>query len=280
MNAAGPFVGTFGPVIDACLEAGAHYLDLSGEVLSIEGAAQRDAEARARRIMIMPSVGFDVVPSDCLALHVSRRLRRPRRLRIGVTGLEASSRGSLRTVANGIGRMVHIRRNGALTAVPPGSMQRAFDFGEGPKNAFALSWGDVATAFYTTGIPDVEVYYEAIAPLRLMTAVNQHFAGLLGTPAGRAWIDLHIDMLPEGPTSAQRAFGRGVIVAEAEDFAGRVVRSRVRTPEAYTFTCATTLAIVEHALQGDVEIGFQTPARVYGADFVTQFPGVTREDLL
>ena len=279
VNAAGPFMGTFGPVVDACLETGSHYLDLSGEVLSIEGVARRDAEARARGVMLMPSVGFDVVPSDCLALHVSRRLRRPRRLRIGVTGLEASSRGSLRTVAGGIGRMIHVRRGGALVEIPPGSLQRTFDFGAGPRNAFALSWGDVATAWYTTGIPDVDVHYEAVAPLRLMTAANQHFAWLLGTPAGRAWLDLHIDLLPDGPTAAQRAFGRGVIVAEAEDAAGRVVRSRVRTPEAYTFTCTTTLAIVERALKGDVEVGFQTPARVYGADFVMQFPGVVREDL-
>ncbi|MFT3768296.1 MAG: saccharopine dehydrogenase NADP-binding domain-containing protein [Minicystis sp.] len=279
VNAAGPFVGTFGPVIDACLQGGAHYLDLSGEVISIEGVARRGPEARARGLMLMPSVGFDVVPSDCLALHVSRRLRRPVRLRMGVTGLEVSSRGSLRTVASGIGQSVQIRRGGALVDIAPGSLQRSFDFGEGTQNAFALSWGDVATAWYTTGIGDIEVYYEAIAPLRLMTAVNQNFAWLLGTPAGRRWLDLHIDMLPEGPTDAQRAFGKGVIVAEAEDASGRVARARVRTPEAYTFTCATTLAIVERVLGGDVEAGFQTPARVYGADFVTRFSGVIREDL-
>jgi short subunit dehydrogenase-like uncharacterized protein len=279
VNAAGPYAGTADAVVSACVEAGAHYLDLSGEVHAIEAVARRDAEARARGVMLMPSVGFDVVPSDCLVLHVTRRLRRPVRLRVAVTGLEVSSRGSLRSVANGIGKNVQVRKGGALVDIVPGSLVRAFDFGEGPRSAFALSWGDVATAWYTTGIPDIEVYYEAIAPLRFMTAANQSFGWLLGTPAGRRWLDMHIDMLPEGPTDAQRAFGRGVIVAEAEDASGRRAAARVRTPEAYTFTCTTTLAIVERVLKGDCEIGFQTPARVYGADFVMRFPGVVREEL-
>jgi short subunit dehydrogenase-like uncharacterized protein len=67
-------------------------------------------------------------------------------------------------------------------------------------------------------------------------------------------------------------------VAEVEDATGRRVRARLRTPEAYTFTCTTALAILERVLAGDVEPGFQTPARVYGPDFVLPFAGVSRED--
>src|SRR5262249_3455291 len=88
VNAAGPYAGTASAVVSACIEGGASYLDLSGEVHAIEAVARRDAQARARGVMLMPAVGFDVVPSDCLALHVTRRLRRPVRLRVGVTGLE------------------------------------------------------------------------------------------------------------------------------------------------------------------------------------------------
>src|SRR5262249_55378845 len=146
VNAAGPYAATAGAVVSACVEAGAHYLDLSGEVHAIEAAARRGAAARPRRVLLMPPVGFGVVPSACLALHVTRRLRRPVRLRVAVTGLEVSSRGSLRSVANGVGRMVQVRKGGALVDVAPGSLVRAFDFGEGPRSAFALSWGDVATA--------------------------------------------------------------------------------------------------------------------------------------
>lgn len=279
LSAAGPFEATHAPVVEACLSRGAHYLDVSGEVVSIEGVARRDEEARARGVMLMPAVGFDVVPSDCLALHVTRRLRGAKRLHIGVTGLDVGSRGSLRTVANGVGRPALVRRGGALLPISPASLQRHFDFGDGPRASFALGWGDVATAHRTTGALDVTVYYEAIPVLRWMTAVNQGFSWLLATPGGRRLLDLNIDLLPEGPTDAQRALGRCAIVVEAEDGRGRIARSRIRTKEAYTFTCESALEIARRALAGDVEPGFQTPARVYGADFVMRFEGVTREDL-
>lgn len=280
VNAAGPFEGTFGPVVDACLAKGAHYLDISGEIPAIEGVARRGAEARARGVMLMPAVGFDVVPSDCLALHVTRRLRSATSLRIAVTGLDVGSRGSLRTVANGVGRAVLVRRGGALTGIEPGSLRRQFDFGHGARDTFALSWGDVATAHYSTGVPNITVFYEAIAEIRWMTAVNRSFAWLLATPPGRRMMDLNIDMLPEGPTEAQRALGRCTIVAEAEDARGHVSRARLHTREAYTFTCESTLEIVERIQHGDMEPGFQTPARVYGPDFVLRFDGVVREDLV
>jgi short subunit dehydrogenase-like uncharacterized protein len=69
------------------------------------------------------------------------------------------------------------------------------------------------------------------------------------------------------------------VVAEAEDGAGRHAVARLRTPEAYTMTAAAAVAILRRVLDGDVEPGFQTPARVYGPDFVLSLPGVEREDL-
>ncbi|CAM4496393.1 MAG: hypothetical protein LEGION0403_FIIPPAGN_01689 [Legionella sp.] len=35
---------------------------------------------------------------------------------------------------------------------------RFIDFGKGEKLATTIPWGDVSTAFYTTGIPNIEVY--------------------------------------------------------------------------------------------------------------------------
>jgi short subunit dehydrogenase-like uncharacterized protein len=279
VNAAGPFAATSGPMVDACLRAGAHYLDLSGEVAAILAVARRDAAARARGLMLMPSVGFDVVPSDCLALHVARRVRGARRLSFGVSGLSLASRGSLKTLTGGAGRAVDVRRGGAIVGVPPGSLVRDFDYGAGPRASVALSFGDVATACYTTGAEDVAVYCEAVPMLRLLLAANRHLGWLLGTPAGKMWLDTHVDMLPPGPSAAERASRRAVVVAEAEDGAGRRARARISTPEAYGFSCTTALAIVERVLAGDLDAGFQTPARVYGADFVMRFEGVVREDL-
>src|SRR5262249_295579 len=162
---------------------------------------------------------------------------------------------------------------------------RGFDFGAGPRPSVAVGWGDVVTAQYTTGISDIEVYFEATAPLRASVEANRSFGWLLGSPFARAWRDLHIGMLPDGPSPAQRAArggggGGGGMGAEGEDGAGRGAAARLRTPESYTFSCATALAVVTRVSRGDVEVGFQTPARVYGPDFVLPLAGVSREDLV
>jgi short subunit dehydrogenase-like uncharacterized protein len=279
VNAAGPFSATAGPVVNACLRAGAHYLDVSAELDTIEGVSRRDAEARARGIMVMPAVGFDVVPSDCLALHVARRLRGPRRLAIGVAGLELMSHGSAKTMLEQLGRPIRIRRAGAVVDVPPGSLERALDYGAGPRPSLAVGWGDVCTAYYTTGIPDIEVYFEATPLVRMAAAANRRLGWFLGLPPVRSLLGVQASALPDGPTAEERARRFAVIVAEVQDATGRRAGARLRTPEAYTFTCTTALAIVERVLKGDIEIGFQTPARVYGPDFVLPFAGVSREDV-
>ncbi|HYO71870.1 MAG TPA: saccharopine dehydrogenase NADP-binding domain-containing protein [Archangium sp.] len=158
LHAAGPFSSTCRPMVDACLRAGVHYLDLSGEVAAIESVFQRGGDARRRGVMLMPGAGFDVVPSDCLALHLSRQVRGARRLVLGISGLEMISRGSFRTLAEGAGQSILIRQGGRILELVPGSLQRELDFGSGPRTSLAMSWGDVSTAYYSTGIPDIEVY--------------------------------------------------------------------------------------------------------------------------
>jgi short subunit dehydrogenase-like uncharacterized protein len=116
VHAAGPFSATSRPMVDACLRTGTHYVDIAGEIPVIEALARRDAEARARAVMVMPGGGFDVVPSDCLAAHVARRLPGATRLLLGLTGLEFATRGSAKTLVEHAGA-VAIRRNGVVTSV-------------------------------------------------------------------------------------------------------------------------------------------------------------------
>lgn len=278
LHAAGPFSSTYRPMVEACLRAGVHYLDISGEASTFEGILPYDVEARRRGVMLMPGVGFDVVASDSLAVHVARRLPGARRLRLGISGLELVSRGSFRTVAEGAGRSVLIRRGGVLTGIPPGSRVRDFDYGQGPSPSVAVGWGDVCSAYYSTGIPDIEAYLELTPAVQAMLMAGRWLGGWFQTPEGRALLEFQSRALPAGPAEAQRARRQAILVAEVEDGAGRRAHGRLRTPEAYTFTCAAALSIVERVLARDVEPGFQTPARVYGPDFVLLLPEVSRED--
>lgn len=279
LHAAGPFSRTARPMAEACLRARTHYLDVAGEAPPIESLAPHDAEARRRGIMIMPAVGFDVVPSDCLAAHVARRLPGASRLEIGIAAMGFLTPGSAKAFLEYAGEPIRVRRGGVLVGVAPGSLERPFDFGEGPRPSSAVSWGDTATAWYTTGIPDVTTYFEVTPRLRAGLAACLTWGRVLGSGPVQALMQAFADMLPEGPTPEQRRSRRMVIVAEAEDPAGRRVASRLFTPESYTFTAMTAPRIAERVVRGDLEPGFQTPARVYGADFVLSFEGVRREDL-
>ena len=280
VHAAGPFSATSRPMIDACLHTGTHYLDLTGEIPVIEGLVGMNAAARRRRIMVMPAVGFDVVPSDCLAAHVARRLPQASHLMIGLSGLRFATRGSAKTLVEHAGVGVVVRRDGALHAVSPGALSRTFDYGAGPRPSVNISWGDVSSAFYTTGIPNIEVYFEATPLLSGMLLASRHFGWLLRTAPWQSWLKACADLLPVGQSATERAQTGMVLVAEAViETTRRRVCARLRTPEAYTFTGSTAAAIAQRVLRGDLEVGFQTPARVYGADFVLSFAGVHREDL-
>lgn len=279
LHAAGPFVDTFPPMLGACLRAGVHYLDITGELLVIEALAARGDAARRRGIMVMPGVGFDVVPSDCLAAHVAGRLPSATRLTLAIKGLALSTRGSARTLIRYAGLDRTVRRGGELIRVPAGSLERPFDFGAGPERCLNVGWGDVASAYYTTGIPDIEVYFDALPVREAMLFSSRAAGGLLQLPVWQAMLDAAAGWLPEGPTAAQRDGAAMQLVAEAADAAGRAARARLVTPEAYACTALTAVAVAARVAAGDLEIGFQTPARVYGADFVLGCAGVERVDL-
>jgi short subunit dehydrogenase-like uncharacterized protein len=279
VNTAAPFSLSAPLLIEACLRNGVHYLDVTGEVPVIDKASTYGAEAQQKGIMVMPAVGFDVVPSDCLAAHVLSRSRSPRRLSIGISGLELLTRGSARTIIDQIGAPVWIRREGRLLQVQAGSLEHSFDYGDGPRTSTAVSWADVASAYFTTAVPDITVYFEATPAIRAHDALLKLYGWAIPLTPWRELLKATTRWMPEGPTASQRAKHHAVIVAEMEDADGTVVRARMRTPEAYSTTAFTASTIAKRALGGDVELGFQTPARVYGADFPLSLPGVWREDL-
>ena len=277
--AAGPFSETAPAMVDACLAKGIHYLDLTGECGVFETLFRRGEDARRRATMLMPGCGFDVVASDCLVSHVSSRVPAASHLAIGFSGLVTATRGSLRTMAEQAGMPIRIRREGRFASVPPASMRRRFDYGTGDGWSTAVTWGDVATAFYTTGIPNIEVYFEETININAMLMAGRTFGALLQSPLAQTYMKAHAPLFPEGPTATERAVLTCTIVAEASARDGRTATSRLRTPEAYATSAQTAAAIAERATRGDVEHGFQTPARVYGPDFILRFQGVAREDL-
>jgi short subunit dehydrogenase-like uncharacterized protein len=278
LHCAGPFTGTYRPMADACLRMKAHYLDIAGEIAVFEGMAARSDEATTAGVMFMPGVGFDVVPSDCLALHLKRRLPSATHLALGFLGLGRVSRGTATTIVENLHGAGMVRRNGLLTPVPVAWKTRTIDFGTGPRKAITIPWGDVSTAFYSTGIPNIEVYIAAPWQQRLAARLSRYFGWLLGSTPMQAFLKKRIRSGPPGPSAAEREQGNSFLWGEATDDRGRSVVSRLRGPDGYSFTVLTALAIVGRVLADDALPGFQTPAKLYGPDFVLDVVGVARKD--
>jgi short subunit dehydrogenase-like uncharacterized protein len=279
VHCAGPFSRTSRPMADACLRTRTHYLDVTGEVEVFEALAARDAEARAAGVLLLPGCGFDAVPSDCLAVHLAGRLPGARRLALAYAGVGRPSRGTATTAIEGLGRGGVVRRGGALTPVPSAWKTRTIDFGDRPRTAVTIPLGDVTTAWHSTGIPDIEVYLAVPRRLRAFAVAARYLGPLLRSAAVRGVLVARVRARGPGPTDAERRRGRAWVWGEVEDDGGGRARSRLATPDGYTLTARAALAVVERVLAGQAPPGFQTPARVFGPDFVLGVEGVTRADL-
>jgi len=272
LHCAGPFVITSAPMVAACLRAGAHYLDITGEIAVFESILQRDGEAKARRVTLLPGVGFDVVPTDCLAAMLAERLPGATELRLAFYSKgSALSRGTMRTMIESIGEGGAIRRDGRIVRVPLAYDVRTIPFSCGERTAMTIPWGDVATAFHTTGIPDIRVYLasspKAIARARRM----RYFLPLLSPKPIRRLLQ-KLAAPRGGPDQRKRETGRVYLWGEVSN--GTESRSlTMTTPEGYAFTVVSAVNAAERVLAG-ARPGAFTPAALLGSDFVSTIPGV------
>jgi short subunit dehydrogenase-like uncharacterized protein len=280
LHCAGPFVHTFQQMAEACLVTRRHYLDISGEIFGFEALAKLDEDAKRADIMLLPGAGFDVVPTDCLAMHLQKRLLSATHLRLYIRSVRGGfSRGTARSAIENMQRGGMTRREKELVPVPPAWQVREVDFGRGPVKVASVGWGDVSTAYHSTGIPNVQTYMAfpsfAIRTLRFMRVLGP----LVYTRPVKGLLKQALRLMRSGPTEERRRNGFSLIVGEASNDAGGSVSSRLKTPEGYSLTALTTVEIMKRVLAGDLRPGFQTPSLAYGPDFILGFKGVERVDL-
>ncbi|WP_254522391.1 saccharopine dehydrogenase family protein [Natrinema caseinilyticum] len=280
LNCAGPFVETAKPLVAACLESKTEYLDITGEFSVFECLRQRDAAARNAGITLLPGVGFDVVPSDCLAAMLVEELPEADQLVLGIKGGNGLSPGTARTLVEHLGERGVVRRNGRLIRVPMAFRTRAIDFGDGPDHAVTIPWGDVVTAAHSTGIESVEVY-AAVPPWAstVLSAVDS-LGWLLQRRTTERLLKRLIDASLEGPDERSLASGSAVVWGEVTDEAtGRRARARLRTPNPYALTAESAVSAAERVLErrDRISAGFQTPSSAFGSAFALERPGIERE---
>ena len=276
LHCAGPFSRTADPMVQACFRKHVHYLDITGELTVFESHAAKDAQARAVGVMLLSGCGLDVVPTDCLAAHLKNRLPGATHLTLGLDAAPWISRGTVKTMIESFHRGM-VRENGRLVSLPAGLRTRTIDMGRGPVRGTAVPWGDVSTAYFSTGIPNIEAYVSTPPGTEAVLWLMRRLAGVLDLQPVQSLLKAGARLRPPGPTEDQRRSGSMHVWGEAHD-GTRVVTSRLRAPEGYTLTANSALEIAGRALGGDLKPGYQTPSTAYGADLILAVPGCTRSD--
>jgi short subunit dehydrogenase-like uncharacterized protein len=274
LNCAGPFAHTARAMTAACLADRTHYLDITGEIPVIEHAHDLDLQARAAGITIIPAVGFDVVPTDCLAAMLAQRLPGAVQLELAFAGGGALSPGTAKTLVLSLPEGGRIRRDGKIVRVPLAWKTREIPFRTGLRYGMTIPWGDVASAYYSTGIPNIRVYIE-ISPRRAKRLRRLRLlAPLLKFSWAQNIAQQRIAARIKGPSPQQRQRQRTSLWGEVTDSAGTRISATMMVPGGYTLTVRTAVQAVQRVLSGSVNSGFHTPSQAFGAEFILGFEDV------
>ncbi len=274
-NCAGPFSQTAVPLVDACLATRTHYVDITGEVDVFEAIYARAAEAEQADVVLLPGAGFDVVPTDCLAAALAAKLPEATELELAFTLSGGFSPGTIKTALEGVGAGGRARIDGELRPVPFAHRQTIAEFATGPRQVTAIPWGDLSSAYRTTGIPNITTY--TVLPGSDLINRGQQFLGpLLRMPAvQRAGMTL-VDKWITGPSEERQANSRRCEVWGRVSGPGKHYASgTVSTPAGHLFTVDALLHAVRRLLGGDVAPGAHTPSSAFGSDFLADLDDVT-----
>jgi short subunit dehydrogenase-like uncharacterized protein len=279
LHCAGPFSATSRPMLAGCLRSRTHYLDITGEIAVLEDIHSRNAEIRHAGIVAIPGVGFDVVPTDCLAAMLKRELPSATHLKLAFRSRHGKlSPGTAKTMVEGAPQGGRIRRDGKIIAVPAAWKIETIAFTEdSPGLAVSIPWGDVSTAFYSTGIPNIEVLVGTSEQQLRKMKIPALIRWLMGLAPVQAAIKAQIGKRVKGPTDEQRARDEVNLYGEAWDDAGHKVAMRMRTREGYTLTAESGVRATRKVIEGRLAPGAYTPSMAFGADYVLELEGTRLE---
>jgi len=276
-NCAGPFAATSAPMIDACLTSRVHYIDITGEIDVFLAAQCRHADAQAAGIVICPGVGFDVIPTDCMAAVLKESLPDATHLTLAFDAPGPMSPGTARTMARSLRFGKHgsrMRRNGLLEEVPLPQSWRIIDFAGGSATAIAIPWGDLATAWFSTGIPNIETYAAVPRAAAIANRALNLVRPLLASAPGQNLLS-KLANRASGPSEEQLHTGRSRLWGEVRNTAGERRTANLETANGYRLTADGTILAVQYLLTNAPSGGYYTPSMLLGPRCVEKLPGST-----
>jgi len=272
IHCAGPFSATAEPMMQACLQSKTHYTDITGEIGVFELAQSLDQQAKAAGIVLCPGVGFDVIPTDCLASLLKEKMPDATHLALGFDSGSSMSPGTAKTSIEGVASGGRVRMNGEIIQVPLAYKERQIDFGDGSKNAVTIPWGDVSTAYHSTGIPNIEVYIP-ISPkgAKNMRKMNW-FRWLVKLKYVQNKMKQQVSKTAKGPNELQREKLRTFLWGEVTNEAGDKITGRIETCNGYQLTYIAAVEVAEFLLNNQVDGGAYTPSKLINNRLIFQIP--------
>jgi short subunit dehydrogenase-like uncharacterized protein len=279
VHCGGPFRFTAQAMAEACLQTNTHYIDITGEYQVFELLAGYHERAQQAGIMLMPGTGFDVVPSDCLAVHLKQRLPSATHLRLAFAMMPGGmSRGTKKSMTESLGYGGVTRIENELRPFTLGQDTRTINFGSFSTLTTRIQWGDISTAWRSTGIPNIEVFAGASAGAVRSLRISNYMGWLLRTRLVKNFLLKQIDKGKAGPTEEQLITGKCYLHGEVWDADGNRKVSLLNGPNAYLLTAKAAVLIAQKIAKGNFTPGYQTPAMCYGKELILEIDGVTRED--
>jgi len=272
LHCAGPFRFTAKNMMHACLESGVHYLDITGEIEVFALAAGLSEQAKAKKIMLMPGTGFDVVPTDCLALQLKEKMPDATTLELAFVNLGgAVSHGTAMSMTAKLGEGGACRTNGQLRKEPLGKIGKTITIDNKDYFVMSIPWGDVFTSFYTTGIGNMRAFTGVPRRIYYLLKGQVIFNPLLRTEWFRDRLRKKIRQRPEGPSTEKRAASKSLIWGEAANRKGEKLTLHFWVPNGYSLTALTAVDIAVRVLKNDWKPGYQTPAGCYGSNLIDPY---------
>lgn len=274
LNCAGPFSRTARPMVEACIEAKTHYLDITGEIEVFEQVKSYHSQALESGIALLSGVGFDVVPTDCMAQYLHTQLPDATHLELAFMSLGGSiSHGTMTTMLENLGNTGAVRENGKITPKPTGHKGKVIDFGKVQQFAMTIPWGDVSTAYHTTGIPNIETYIGVPKSAFYLMKGQSLFNPILRTNFVKKQLQNYVDKKITGPTAHQSQKGKSLVWGKVTNAQGKTVEARLETSEGYKLTAEASLLIVEKVLDLQKIRGYHTPAGLFGYELILEIEG-------
>jgi short subunit dehydrogenase-like uncharacterized protein len=274
LHCAGPFIETSASMADACLEAGCHYLDITGEIEVFETLKTRHQEFVDAGICVVPGVGFDVVPSDCLAAMLKQKLPDASHLRLAFqTRNGGISPGTLKTMITNIAAGSCVRDDGKMIRIGLADRTTQIPFERGTSSAVSIPWGDVATAFHSRGIPNIEVFLGVSQKAIQLLSVLDRSKSIVNHHLIKAALMKLVEVFVKGPTKEVQEKSSSELWGEVTNLKGTRISGRLVTPEGYFLTAKTAVASLVKVLETK-QRGYFTPSQLFGPEFILQFEGV------